>query len=64
MDSKEDNKIELRSEKTRKMIEDIPSGLVTWGITLILIIFILLAATLYFVPYPYGGGETILQHFL
>lgn len=64
MEHKNDDKIELRSEKTKKMIEEIPSGLVTWGITLILFIFLLLFAALYFIPYPYGGGESILQHFI
>lgn len=64
MEQENESKIELRSEKTRRMIEDIPNRLVTWGITLILVIFLVLFTALYFIPYPYGEGGSILQHFL
>ena len=36
--------IELRSEKVRRIIGDIPHGLVYWGTTIIVIIFALLIA--------------------
>lgn len=57
-----DEKIELRSEKVREILGTIPSGLVRWGIAIIVVIFTALAATLFFVKFPYGNGETIFEH--
>lgn len=56
------NKIELRSEKVRNIIGTVPSSLVYWGIAIAAIIFLALMAVCFFVPYPYGEGETIFQH--
>ncbi|MBM6993634.1 MAG: HlyD family secretion protein [Prevotella sp.] len=47
-----DNKIELRSEKVRHIIGEIPSGLVRYGITIITIVIIGLLVGAYFIPYP------------
>ncbi len=58
------DKIELRSEKVRKLIGDIPPILVQWGIVIIILIFIALIVAIIFIPYPYSNGETILQHIL
>lgn len=58
------NKIELRSEKVRKLIGVIPSSLERWGIVVIAIVFIALLAAVYFLPYPYSPEITILQHLL
>lgn len=56
------NRIELRSEKIRKFIGEIPPAPVRWGTVLIVLIFIalILAATL--IPYPHSEGESILIH--
>jgi len=37
------NRIELRSEKVRNMIGEMPSFLIRWGNTILVIIFVLLA---------------------
>lgn len=58
------DRIELRSEKVRKIIGDVPNGLVRYGNLVILIIFILLIAAVSMLPFPYSHGETILQHIL
>lgn len=58
------DKIELRSEKVRELIGDIPPILVQWGIVIIILIFIALILAIIFIPYPYSNGETILQHIL
>lgn len=58
------NKIELRSEKVRNIIGTVPSTLVHWGIAVTAIIFLALMIVAFFAPYPYGEGETILQHLL
>lgn len=58
------DKIELRSEKVRELIGDIPPILVQWGIVIIILIFIALIVAIIFIPYPYSNGETILQHIL
>ena len=47
-----DNKIELRSEKIRHIIGEIPSGIVRYGITIITIVILGLLAGAYFIPYP------------
>lgn len=56
--------IELRSEKVRNIIGEIPPVLVRWGIAIIVVIFAILLAVVLCVKYPYGHGETILQHIL
>lgn len=58
------NKIELRSEKVRKLIGEIPPSLVRWGTAIIAIVFIALLAAVCLLPYPYSNGESILRHFL
>ena len=47
-----DDKIELRSEKVRHIIGEIPSGIVRYGITIITIVILALLAGAYFIPYP------------
>ena len=47
-----DNKIELRSEKVRHIIGEIPSGIVRYGITIITIVILVLLVGAYFIPYP------------
>lgn len=56
------DKIELRSEKVRKFIGEIPPSLVRWGIAVIVIVFIALLSAVCLLPYPYSNGESILQH--
>ena len=52
-----DDKIELRSEKIRHIIGEIPSRIVRYGITIITIVLLVLLVGAYFIPYP----ETIAQ---
>ena len=47
-----DNKIELRSEKVRHTIREIPSGIVRYGITIITFVILGLLIGAYFIPYP------------
>ena len=47
-----DSKIELRSEKARHIIGEIPSGIVRYGITIITIVLLVLLVGAYFIPYP------------
>ncbi len=58
------DKIELRSQKVRRLIGDVPGGLVRWGIALIALIFALLIIALVCLPYPYSDGESILSHLI
>lgn len=60
---KEDN-IELRSEKVRKLLGEIPPTLVRWGTVVIVAIFLVLLLVLCFMPYPYSNGESIINHIL
>lgn len=63
-DKKTRDNIELRSEKVRQLIGEIPSSLVRWGIAVIAIVFIALIAAVCLLPYPYSNGESILRHLL
>lgn len=62
--NKHHDRIELRSEKVRRLIGEIPPSLVRWGTAIIAIVFIALIAAVCFLPYPYSNGESILSHFL
>ena len=42
------NRIELRSEKVRNMIGEMPSLLIRWGNTILVVIFVLLALIAWF----------------
>ena len=42
------NRIELRSEKVRNMIGEMPSFLIRWGSTILVVIFVLLALIAWF----------------
>ena len=42
------NRIELRSEKVRNMIGAMPSFLIRWGNTILVVIFVLLALIAWF----------------
>ncbi|MDB9050030.1 hypothetical protein [Parabacteroides distasonis] len=42
------NRIELRSEKVRNMIGEMPSFLIRWGNTILVVIFVLLVLIAWF----------------
>lgn len=46
-----DNNIELRSMKVRRIIGEIPKGIVSYGITIITIVIGGLLASIYYIPY-------------
>lgn len=56
--------IELRSEKVRHLLGRIPPALTRWNIAVMALVCLALALTVTLVPYPYGGGESILRHLL
>ena len=56
--------IELRSEKVRNLLGEIPPALVRWGTVIIVAIFLVLLLVVCFMPYHYSQGESILQHIL
>ena len=58
------DKIELRSEKVRNLLGEIPPSLVRWGTLIIVAIFLVLLLVVCFIPYPHSQGESILQHIL
>ncbi|MBD8039661.1 hypothetical protein H9625_04230 [Phocaeicola sp. Sa1CVN1] len=59
-----DKRIELRSEKVRRIVGTIPPALVRWNITVLIVILFVLIAVVCCIPYPYGEGESILRHIL
>lgn len=61
MNNKNSN-MELRSEKVRNLLGEIPPVLVRWGTVIIVAIFLILLLVVCFVPYPHSQGESILQH--
>lgn len=64
MRKKRPSDIELRSEKVRNLLGEIPPSLVRWGTVIIVAIFLALLLVVCFVPYPHSKGESILQHLL
>lgn len=58
------NDLNLRSEKVRNLLGEIPAPLVRWGTVVIVAIFLVLLIVICFVPYPYSNGESIFQHLL
>ncbi len=58
------DKIELRSEKVRKLIGEIPPSLVRWGIAIIAMVSLALLTAVCILPYPYSNGETIICHIM
>ncbi len=60
-DKKEERSFELRSEKVRSIVGQIPSTLVRYGITAIGAVLLCLLAVAYFLPYKqvYSGTATI-----
>ena len=64
MENKRFSDIELRSEKVRNLLGEIPPSLVRWGTVIFVAIFLILLLVVCFVPYPHSQGESILQHIL
>ena len=62
MKNKTISEIELRSEKVRNLLGEIPPSLVRWGTVIIVAIFLILFLVVCFVPYPHSQGESIFQH--
>lgn len=54
--------LEIRSEKVRKILGEVPHRLIKWGFIIIGIILAAIICVVLFVDYPYGEGESILQH--
>lgn len=56
--------VELRSEKVRNLINEIPPSLIRWGVAIMVIVFLSLMAVVFLFPYPYSCGESIIEHLL
>lgn len=52
--------IELRSEKTRQVIGNMPKGIVRYGTVVVSLIITVLLAVSYFVPYPENLKSTVV----
>ena len=59
---KSSEEIELRSEKVRNLLGEIPPSIIRWGTVIIVAIFLILLLVICFLPYPYSNGESILQY--
>lgn len=57
------NHIEMRSEKVRKIVSTNPPMFISWGIIIIMLVFMILFVIVLNLSYPYEGGETVFQHF-
>lgn len=56
------DRIELRSEKVRNILESEPNVLIRWGIAIVTFGFLLLILAVLSMDYPYGNGESIFEH--
>lgn len=59
---KSSEEIELRSEKVRNLLGEIPPSIIRWGTVIIVAIFLILLLVICFMTYPYSNGESILQY--
>lgn len=55
---------DLRSPRMRRLLDRIPGHLAAWLVLLSLLMAGAIALVAALVPYPYSGGESILQHVL
>ncbi len=53
-----------RSEKVERLLERQLPWILRHGTLLVLLAFAAAAIVLAFTPYPHGGGESVLSHFL
>lgn len=56
------DKIELRSEKVRQILGEVPNKFILWGVAVTCLIFAILILIVLLTKYPYGDGETIFEH--
>lgn len=56
------DRIEIRSEKVRKILGEVPAKFLRWGISIICVIFAIIIACVLCIKFPYGNGETIFEH--
>lgn len=56
--------LKFRSEKTRKVLHEIPQFILKLNIILITSIIILILTITTCMDYPYGNGESILEHII
>ncbi len=59
-----DAKIELRSEKVRKIVGEMPRALYWWSIGILILIMVIIALILCTMPFPISDGESILTSVL
>lgn len=59
-----DENLNLRSEKIRKLLSEIPKFPLWIGTSVIVLILLAIISALIFLPYPYSENETILEHIL
>lgn len=58
------DKIELRSERARRLTDELPTRLLRVGMALTVGILLALIAAVVFIRYPYGDGESVLVHLM
>jgi hypothetical protein len=61
-EEKQERSFELRSEKVRSIVGQIPPSLVRYGITVIGIVLLCLLAVAYFLPYKQVYSGTAIVH--
>lgn len=56
------DKIELRSNKVRDILGEVPNKFIRWGTVIVCLFFAILIAVILCLKYPYGNGESIFEH--
>lgn len=62
MNMQDDNKLMLRSPKTRRLLGDIPRVPLYAGLAVMIAVTAVIAAALLWLPFPYSGGDSIISH--
>ena len=56
-----DGRMEVHSEKVRRLLGEMPRSLTVWGSAVIAAVLIGLLAAVCLLPYPYADGATSLE---
>ncbi len=57
-------KIELRSEKVRRIVGKMPRALHRWSVAILILITVILILVFCLVPFPYSDKESLLSYLL
>lgn len=62
--NKPDAKVELRSEKVRRIVREMPKSLYWWSVGILFIILLIIVFILCTMPFPFSDGKAMMHGLL